>query len=171
MNFLMTKVEKTQTALRELGRQPLTAQSTQLTVITTAIAAQKANSAVQMWAYGLQDALSNALRITAMWFGIRDWKPSVKVFTDFDVDGEGAEDLTQLRAARDAGDLSQRSYWKELKRRNVLAPDFDPEKEEEALADEAPGDNEVLDANGNPVKLDATGKPIKAPMKPPTPAK
>jgi len=171
MNFLMTKCEKTQTALRELGRQPLTAQSQQLTVITTAIAAQKANSAVQMWAYGLQDALANALRITALWFGIRDWEPEVKVFTDFDVDGEGADDLNQLRQARDGGDLSQRSYWKELKRRNVLAPDFDPEAEEEALAEEGPGDDEVLDANGNPVKVDKTGKPIPAPAKPPTPAK
>ena len=74
LEFLQKNIDKTKNDLRELGRQPLTALSTQLTTVTTSIAAGKARSAVTAWAYALKDALENALSITMQWMGI-DYEP------------------------------------------------------------------------------------------------
>jgi hypothetical protein len=159
LTFLQSDVEKTINQLRELGRNPLTAQSGNITVITAAVAGKKGNSAVQMWAFGLEDALDNALILTAMWYGLpRDEmveKINTKVFTDFDVDGDnGAVAVTALKDARAAGDLSQRTLWKELKRRDILSPDFDPDDEEQAILDEGPTEDEgeVDPITGLPIK-------------------
>jgi hypothetical protein len=67
LKFLAEEIEKTIQQMRELGRQPLTAQTGNLTVVTTQFAAQKGNSAIQAWALNLKDAMENALRYTAMW--------------------------------------------------------------------------------------------------------
>lgn len=167
MKFLADDVKETIANLRELGRNPLTAQSgASLTVITTAVAAKKGNSAVQMWAYALEDALNNALYLTARWFGIDEAtarKITVKVFTDFDVDANGGEELSTLSTMRTSGNLSQRSYWKELVRRNVLSPDFDADDEEKAILDEGPPD----DGTGNDDIDPITGRSKVVPIKPP----
>ena len=38
--------------------------------------------------------------------------------------------------ARVTGEISRRTFWAELKRRNVLSPDFDPEDEDKVLKEE-----------------------------------
>jgi len=151
LTFLKEQIKDTIVQLRELGRQPLTANSGNLTVITTTVAAQKGNSAVQSWAFILTNVIIEALKLTALWMKVDYADPKVTIFTDFDVDGEGGETLTALGKMRDGGDLSQRTLWKEMQRRNVLAPDFDADEEEKALLTETPGDDEELDAFGNPV--------------------
>jgi hypothetical protein len=139
LTFLANNIKETQQNLRELGRQPLTAQSGNLTTITTAVAAGKAKSAVAAWAYGLKDALENAFKITAMWLG-QTYEPEVDVYTDFDNFSENGADLEQLGKARERGDISLETYWFEMKRRRVLSSDFDAEKERERLLLELPGD-------------------------------
>lgn len=146
LKFLADDVEATIRQLRELGRQPLTAQSGNLTVITTAVAAKKGNSAVQMWALSLQDAIENGLVLTCLWYSIRDYDPAVTVYTDFDVEGS-ADDLNTLNAARKNRDISGKTYRHELQRRNILGADFDEEKEAEEILIEAPDlDEEDEDA-------------------------
>lgn len=139
LKFLADDVKQTEQQLRELGRQPLTAQTGNLTVVTTAFAAQKGNSAIQAWALNLKDALENAMKITAMW--LRETaEPEVAVHDDFDLDpndDKGPDTLIKMRAAKD---LSQRTLWSEMRRRNVLSPEFDAEKEEQAILEEIPGD-------------------------------
>lgn len=147
LTFLQSDVEKTINQLRELGRNPLTAQSGNLTVVTTMVAAKKGNSAVQMWAVGEENALDIALYYTALWFGIEETtadRIQSHMFTDFDIDGEGGEALTALKGMRDAGDLSQRTYWKEMQRRDVLSGDFDADAEEAMLLDEGPTDDGTM---------------------------
>lgn len=152
LKFLQDDIEKTINQLRELGRNPLTAQSGNLTVITTSVAAKKGNSAVQMWAWALKNALENALVITGMWLGIPQtvYDPEVFVFTDFDV--EGAEsDLPSLLAARKNGDISRETLWHEMSRRGILSGEFDPELEiekllEEIITKDETGDGTVDDA-------------------------
>lgn len=139
LTFLAGDIKSTQQNLRELGRQPLTAQSGNLTVITTAVAAGKAKSAVAAWAYSLKDTLENAFKITAMWLG-QTYEPEVDVYTDFDNFSDNGADLEQLGKARERGDMSQETYWFELKRRRVLSSDFDANKERERLLLELPGD-------------------------------
>lgn len=162
LEFLRKDIGETITQLRELGRQPLTSQSGNLTVITTAVAAKKGNSAVQAWAGGLAMALAAALVITGKWKNA-EVKPEVNVFTDFDVDGSGGDELTSLRESRKMGDLSQETLWNEYKRRNVLSAEFDPEEERARLLAETPvdpgdGENEEP-GGGNPDDETGKGKP------------
>lgn len=128
--------------LRELGKQPLTAQSGNITVITAMVAAGKARSAVKAWAFMLKDALENSLIMTAKWLG-ETYNPDVYVHINFDDYSEG-EDLDALGAARERKDISRETFWEEMVRRGVLSSNFDPEAEEKRLLDELPGDGEDI---------------------------
>lgn len=142
MTFLKADITETIQNLRELGRQPLTAQSGNLTTITTAIASGKARSAVGAWALGLKNTLENAFLLTMLWVNISPdaYDPEVFVYTEFDDVLDDGKDLAALEAARAGGDLSQETYWSELKRRKVLSPEFDAKKERKALMDESNSD-------------------------------
>lgn len=136
LKFLASDIEATIRELRELGRQPLTAQSGNITVITAAVAASKAKSAVKQWALMLKDTLDNALKITMLWLNESQFEPNVHVFSEFDDFTEG-EDLEALDNARERRDISRRTYWEEHKRRGVLSSNFSAEREEERLTQEA----------------------------------
>jgi hypothetical protein len=142
LQFLAGDIKETTKELRELGRQPLTAQSGNLTVINAAVSAEKGNSAVQAWALQLKDALENALKITALWLN-ETTVPTVSVFTDFaieDMDGKSPEHLMKMR---EAGDISLETLWIEFRRREILGPEFNSEDELEKLLNEIPGDDGV----------------------------
>ena len=153
MEFLQKNIDKTKQDLRELGRQPLTALSSQLTNTTTSIAAGKAKSAVTTWALGLKDALQNALYLTMLWMRMgSEWEPQVNVYTGFDNVLDNGSDLDALDKARGRGDLSQETFLAELKRRKVLSPEFNFEDERGRLLEEVPGegqDVEPLTTKGN----------------------
>lgn len=163
LTFLQSDVEKTSEQLRELGRNPLTAQTAGVTVINSAVAAKKTNSAVQLWAFGLKNTLENALVITGMWLNIsRDqYDPEVFVFTDFDVMGS-VEDLTALLEARKNGDISRATLWHEMQRRGILSGEFDPDKEIELILED------MVDRLENENTDPETGLPKKAATTPPT---
>lgn len=152
LTFLQSDIDKTINNLRELGRQPLTAQSGNITVVTAGVAAMKGNSAVKTWAIEAGLTLENALKLTCLWLGI-EWKePKADLFTDFEVDGQ-QEQMAALQAMRDKGDLSQETLWDEAQRRGVLSPDFEPDAERDRLLDETPGDDELtgdLNPDGTP---------------------
>lgn len=140
LKFLASDVSETIRQLRELGRQPLTAQSGNLTTVTTTVAAGKSKSAVKQWALILKDMLENAFVITTEFLATVEYDPEVNVYDEFDefLDGKDLDTLTEARKNRD---LSQKTYWSELVRRNVLRPDFSSESEEQRLLDETPDDN------------------------------
>lgn len=144
MEFLQKSIAQTKQDLRELGRQPLTSLSSQLTNTTTAIAAGKAKSAVSAWALGLKDALENALKITMRYMG-SDFEPRVNVYTGFDNVMDTGKDEETLLKARENGDISQETFLSELKRRKVLSPEFNYEDEKKKLLDDIPVAGEVID--------------------------
>lgn len=135
LRFLKDDLEAFRKEMRDLGMQPLT--TSNLTVVTTSNVSVKASSAVQAWAIRLEDALNQAMAITAMWLGIAD-TTEVQVFKDFSVDALTADDTEFLLKSRMAGEISRRTFWGELRRRGRLAPDFDTEREEKLLGDEEP---------------------------------
>lgn len=143
LKFLEMRVEATERRLRELGRQPLTASSSNITVITAAVAAGKAKSAVKAWALMLANALENALLLTSKWMGI-EYDPTVHVFAEFDDWMEG-EDLDALDKARARRDISHETYCDELKRRGVLSSNFTIERERVRLLADTPGDGADTD--------------------------
>lgn len=144
LKFLAADVQATTKELREIGRQPLTSQSGNLTVITTAFAAQKGNSAVQAWALQLKDSLENAMRLTSLWLGISD-TAEVNVFTDFGIDDMDDQAPKYLLEIRKNNDISAQTLREEYKRRGILGPEFDEQREvSERLFAELPGgENEI----------------------------
>ena len=142
MEFLKKDIDKTKQDLRELGRQPLTSMSSQLTTVTTSIAAGKAKSAVTAWALALQDTLINALEMTMLWMKIDNYEPNVHVFTGFDNVLDSSEDIDALNKARDRGDISQETYLAEYKRRKILSPDFNIDEENKRILDEVPDEGD-----------------------------
>lgn len=155
--------------LRELGRQPLTAQSGNITVITAAFAAGKAKSAVQAWALGLKNALENALAITCMFTNTK-YTPKVKVFTEFDTASDNIDELPALGTAVSGKIISEQTYREELARRGVLGPEYNEERETARLLAEAPADIGAVDPVTGlqlppAAKIGPDGKPL-----PPAPA-
>lgn len=147
LKFLAADIQETIQQLRELGRQPLTAQTGNLTVVTTAFAAEKANSVIQAWALNLKDCLERCLQITAMWLGDDpDNAPAVQIQTEFAVSINDDKTIDALLAMRAARDISQQTLWEEMRNRNVLSSDFDSDAEPELLANEGPGDGADLTA-------------------------
>lgn len=142
LKFLAADIAATIQQIRELGRQPLTSQSGNLTVITTAMVSDKARSAVAGWALGLKNSLENAFVLTGKWFNIPKevYDPEVFVYTDFDNFTDGKTDVEALGAARERGDLSLETYWSELQRRRILSPEFKGDEERKKMLAEVPGD-------------------------------
>ena len=140
LKFLAEDIKETARELRELGRQPLTAQSGNLTVVTTAFAAEKGNAAIQAWVLNLKDALENALRFTSMWLKKEESATEVMVDTDFDL-GWGVEDtFGHVMVMKNTGTISRRAAITEAKRRSILSADYDAEEDEEFIeADLMPG--------------------------------
>lgn len=139
LKFLAADIVDTIKELRELGRQPLTVASQNLTKETTQVAAGKAKSAIKQWAIGLENALTKAMNITVLYYML-DHQVKLDVYKEFDEFYEDGS-LASLAGDRDRGDLSQETYWHEMKRRGVYSQDFDPERERERLLSETPGDS------------------------------
>lgn len=163
LKFLADDIQATIKELRELGKTPLVA-TMGITVVQAAMGANKAKSAVKAWAYGLKDALENAFVITLEFMGVKqaDYDPTVSVFVEFDEFTEG-KDLDALQSAREAKDISQETYWDELRRRNVLSAEFDPEVERQRLLEELPGDGEDNNDDDLPPNNDPANNPDPSP--------
>lgn len=144
LKFLAEDVKETGQQLRELGRQPLTAQTGNLTVVTTAFAAQKGNSAIQAWAFNLKDALENAMHLTALWLNETN-EAEVTVHTDFDVETDSVDAMKVVLEMKKDSLISRDATISEAKRRNILSPEYDAEDDMELILGEIPGDDTTDD--------------------------
>ena len=147
LTFLAADVAATETQLRELGRQPLIA-SAGITAVGAAFASQKAASVLKSWALGLKDALEQALKLTAAWLSDASQPTISWNLDDLDLDTRADTGVTDLTEARKNGDLSQETYWSELRRRGTLSADFDADQERDRLVEEAPGLDTPTDVSG-----------------------
>lgn len=135
LKFLREDIKDTIKELRELGRQPLTAYSGNLTVITTAVAAKKGNSAIQAWAGMLKNGLLNCFEMTAMWLTMAEYKADVMVHDDIDLgigDDSTFKDVLEM-AKEPEPFISREALIDEAKRRGVLSSTYDAEKDLERL--------------------------------------
>lgn len=147
LTFLAEQIKETIRELRELGRQPLTAQSGNLTVVTTAFAAQKGNAAIQAWALLLKDALENALRLTALWLAVEE-DPSVSIDTEFDLGFGDDASFGHVLAMKQSGDISRKATISEAKRRAILSEDYDPDEDLDEILSDVAGDDLLVDEAG-----------------------
>lgn len=139
LDFLSREIDKLVAMMRELGRQPLVSGTSGMTQATALLAAQRASSSAQAWAGLLKDALEQAFVYTAQWLSLPD--PEVFVHTDFAIElgaDQAPEVLLSLRTQRA---ISEETLWAEMKRRGLLSPEFDPDRERELLLSELPSDD------------------------------
>ncbi len=147
LQFLASDLKKKEDQIRELGRAPLTAQSVGLTVVTSTYASQKANSAVQAWTFGLKDAIEQALIFTSMFMGGSE-SPMVWIYTDFPTEAATEKAPDVIMKLREKKEISREAMFDELKRFNIVSPEYDPKADEEKIAEEAPDDPTLEDVEG-----------------------
>lgn len=70
------------------------------------------------------DSVNNAMAVTAAWLG-KDDGGTVEITTDFGPEEFKDEDATTLSRAREKREISRKAYLNELKRRGILADDYD----------------------------------------------
>lgn len=101
----------------------------------------EADSPLSMFARELENSLEEMLDYFGIFLGMGDDAGgSVELFKDFTLTQRDVDDIKELGQMRTRGDLSQLTYWEELKRRNLLSDNFDSETEIDLLDLESPGD-------------------------------
>lgn len=117
--------------MQGMGSRPMTERSGDITATQVAVAESGTTTDIQCWIAAQEAALKGAFVIAGQWLGIPAEaveRCSVDIFSDFAVVLKGNEDLKDLRAMRDAGDLDAETYLREVKRRGLLADDVDLEE-------------------------------------------
>ena len=76
-----------------------------------------------------QDTLNTAMVFVHKWLGIEEPDYKLEVHKDFNASLEDKSSVDLLLKARQAGQITQKTFLTELKRRNILADSFDLEAE------------------------------------------
>jgi hypothetical protein len=97
----------------------------------------KEASKLQKVAAELDRGLTEALRHAARWYGLDDKAGGiVTTHKEFGVSADDVKAIDQLRAMRDAGDLSQQTYWKEVDERGLFKTTINFKTEATLIDDE-----------------------------------
>lgn len=139
--------------MRILGMELLMPRTGNETATGRAIDASESRSELQNFSQNLGDGLENAFAFAAKWRGIGDDGGSITPYQDFGITLRDATDAQTIVGMMASGALSRRTGWEELKRRGLLADDFDPEAEETLLEGQGPVGGED-DDKGPPRKED-----------------
>lgn len=103
------------------------------TATARALDSAEATSPLQDVAVRFNDALAQALALTAEWMKVEE-PGRISIETDLGPEEVSPADLSTLTTARQLGQISRETYLAELKRRGVLADTFDA-VEDKALID------------------------------------
>jgi hypothetical protein len=126
----------TEAQMANYGAEFLRKRPTNATATARAMDSAESTSPLQDVTLRFVDAVQQALKITAEWLGEEEGG-TVHITTDFGPENVSADDLRTINEARARGDLSRPQWIRELKRRGILADDFDEDKNESELEDEA----------------------------------
>lgn len=97
----------------------------------------KESSKLQKIAAELDRGLAEALKHAARWYGLEDKAAgTVTTHKEFGVTADDTKAIDQLRAMRDAGDLSQATYWKEIDERGLFKTTINFKAEAALIEDE-----------------------------------
>ncbi|MBR1281620.1 DUF4055 domain-containing protein [Bradyrhizobium sp. AUGA SZCCT0177] len=130
--------ERVMDEFRRLAMEPMVQKSGNVTATASAIDNSRAHSAIEAWAGGLKDALDQALKFTSMWLQQSD-QVTANVSTDFVAMVGSTEEAKVIADAQKRGVLSGKTERAELKRRSILAPDWNEDEEDEQIALEREG--------------------------------
>jgi hypothetical protein len=134
------------------------------TATEKAIDSADANSALGMVSQELENALEEMLDYFAKWMELGDTGGSLTVFKDFGIEVADSSDIEILLKAKMQGEISQVTFLKELKRRGLLADDFDPQTEIDLLDIESAGSASLIEEPEiDPLTGEETGEPKEVP--------
>lgn len=106
------------------------------TATARALDSAEASSDLQAMAVTFEDALAQALDITAEWMRLAEGGGTVELVKEFDIDEQDASGLQALQVARDKRDISRKAYLNALILRGILPEDFDMDEDWEVLQEE-----------------------------------
>ena len=166
-------LEDRETQMAMYGKQFLREKPGNETATGKAIDSAESNSDLAAWVGLFEDAVAQALDLTAEWMKLTEEGGSVSVVKNFNQDADDAEGFAAIQAARDKRDLSRETLLKAMVARGFLPDDFNIEEENERLLEEQ--DTALaragfdLDPLGNPTTpaTDEEGNPILPGTKPP----
>lgn len=132
------RLEDIKAEMAIMGIQMLMPQASSAVTATEAqIKYAESTSDLQRMAFGLKDAVENALVFMAKWIGLADGG-SIELKGQFTLPRDAATEAQALIQLRMAGEITSTTLLSELKRRDFLPDDFDVEAERELLSLEAP---------------------------------
>jgi len=132
-------VEKLEERMVMLGLQPFLRRVGNQTATGQGIDESRANCDIQAWVMALEDMLYRAYLMAAEWVGVElpeDFK--VDIFNDFAIWIQAAQHVADLIKMRQAGELSQVTFLREVKRRGLLSETVDIDTEIEDIKAEGP---------------------------------
>ncbi len=134
------------------GAEFLTKRPGSTSATARALDSAEATSPLEDAVVRFNDALNQALSLTAKWMGLAEGG-TLEVSTDFGPEEPNAADFQALQAARQGRDISRETFLDELKRRGTLADTFDPDADLEQLRSEdllgSPTDGKPMDGSGS----------------------
>jgi hypothetical protein len=144
-----------QEQMGEYGAEFLRKRPGNATATARALDSAEATSPLQDAIIRFSCALTLALEYTAKWMKLPDGGTAT-LATDFGPESSDQAELNTLSAARAARDISRTAYLEELKRRGLLADEYDIEEDAKLL------EQETLDLFGSavPVPPKPPGKPM-----------
>jgi hypothetical protein len=132
--------------MRLMGLDPMMPKTTGgVTATERSIEEAKSQSQLADWVVNFSDVLDQALAFAMDWDGVKG-KTKVSISSDFPLTLD-AEDVDWLLKMRATGDLSRETVWDEAKRRGMLGPKFDAEKETARIEAEPPAFGDDGDAH------------------------
>ena len=133
--------------MRQTGAELLVIKPGNITEAQTVADNEPGMCALQRIAEGVEDALDMALQIMASWVGEANGG-NVSLYKDFGAATLAEASAELLLKSNMAGKLSDQSYFEELQRRGIIAPDRKWDQELERVQDQAPALGDV-GGNGN----------------------
>jgi hypothetical protein len=120
---------------QSLGSEPFQRQTGTVVATARAITEAREKSAIQSWVRGTEIAVRSAFEIAQRWYGLDlDEKFQVDVYNEFSLGTRARDDLAVLDGLHARGGLTDKTYLRELQRRDTLAADVDIEAEVREVA-------------------------------------
>lgn len=138
--------------MRQAGAELLLLQPGKITATQVSTENSVSMSALQRLTKGVQDALDQALQITAEWIGEPEGG-GVTLFTDFGALTMAEASAQMVIQSQAAGLISRETTINELKRRGTLSAEVDADDEAEKISEEGPA---LGEAGLDPI----TGEPL-----------
>lgn len=140
------------------GSEFLRKKSGNQTATARALDSAESTSKLQAWALDFEDRLETVLSFMKAWIsnGTDFGGGTLSLVTDFAGSEIEAGSLEALSKSRDRKDISRQAWIIEMKRRDIIAEDFDAEMDAELLKEEMEA---LVDLGGSILDLDAGANP------------